>query len=244
MSVNMHPLFPYRDIECFIGCKDWDIYLKNLEFVVLYFDDESLNYTTIKEWPFGRFICFYIQWKYTWNILLNSHNEPNKESMDEKLKHALSCAHIPGASMSDFFEISPEQIRCSDAAPKYHITIWRLIDYGVYFCEIAERAKQENTEVQNNNIFMTLILVFVLQSNSLLHLAAGIFSTNTVLDAFQHLSDMWYGYRNTFADGFAKLKASYEDKKQVSKEQLWTLISCFAPAQANANDNAQAAPPP
>ena len=90
---------------------------------------------------------------------------------------------------------------------------------------------------------MTLVLVFVLQSNSCLNLADDFFSILTVLDAFQQLADMWDEYRNTFAGEFAQLKAIYNKQKNISKKQLWTLILCPAPAQANANDNARAAYP-
>ena len=243
MPVNMHEMFQYRHFQSFIGYRDWNIYHTNLKVVLAYLQDASLNYETVKTWPFGRSMCFYIQWTYTWNTLENSRNESDKESIDRKLGHALSCAQIPGASLEDFFKIEPEQIITSNATPKNNIDIGPCIHYGVTCCEIAERAKQENTKVQNNDIFMTLVLVFVLQSNSCLNLADDFFSILTVLDAFQQLADMWDEYRNTFAGEFAQLKAIYNKQKNISKKQLWTLILCPAPAQANANDNARAAYP-
>ncbi len=258
MFFKMHELYEYRDYRLFIAEINPDTYAENWNHVLRYFPDINLEYKTIERWPNGRLMCFCIWWKYTCDVLEALRSAPDRDTMHEKLKHALLCEHIPGVSIQDFFKLKPAQIEDSHAPIEYvwskpgtgiHMPCW--ISYGVHCCKIAEHAKHENTTVQNDNIFDTLLLFFILQteydSNHY-----DIFSTKVVKDAFENLAAEWGGDKETpthsemghaaiasvlsgrqaFARQFEKLQAEYnKDNKRVMRDEIWSLIC--APPKVN-----------
>jgi hypothetical protein len=245
MSVIMHHLYDYRDFRLFMPEMNPHTCADNWKHVLRYFPDINLEYETIQSWPNGRLVCFCIWWNYSWDVLQALDNDSDQHSMDKKLEHALLCEHIPGVSIQDFFEIQPAQIKNSHAPTAYvysgsgtGIKMHNWIDHGVYCCKIAEHAKHENTKVQNDNIFKTLLLFFVLQSEYDERSHYHTFSTHMIKDAFEHLAAVWdASRRQTFACAFEKLQAKYiENNESVSKDDFWALIC--APAGTKANYNA------
>jgi hypothetical protein len=264
MFFTMHQLYEYRDYRLFIPEINPDTYAENWNHVLRCLPDINLEYETIERWPNGRLMCFCIWWKYTWDGLQAPRSASDRDTMHEKLKHALLCEHIPGVSIEDFFKIKPAQIADSHAPMEYvrsgprtgiHMPSW--ISHGVYCCEIAEHAEHENTTVQNDNIFNKLLLFFILQTEyDSTHYDN--FSTKVVVDAFEHLAAEWGGEEETpthsemghadlasvpsgrrrFSGAFQKLQAKYnEDNKSVKRDEIWSLIC--APPKVNAQVRGQ-----
>ena len=243
MLVHAHPLFKYGTDRLVWNpspgpeCEDW-------EHVLAHFPDASLQFQTIKEWTYGRCLCFWIWWQYTWDVVRASASELDNDMVDEKLKRAFLLDSIPGAGVADFFAITPEQIAQSTLVTikcTKDVDHWNWIRYGVECCKNADYAEGQNANAQYINVFDTLMLFFVLKARN--KRAEDRYSIYAVRSAFCNFLDTWDESRVTFAEAFAILQTEYNKGQRISDATLWDLISHRAPAISNTGHNTRAASP-